>query len=64
MEREFDTSSLFRLQHDTTNFRAIIEMLEQYPDEDGLPEKNYCINSEDHDVVYSDYFANAAFSRG
>ena len=39
-------------------------MLEQYPDEDGLPEKNYCINSEDHDVVYSDYFANAAFSRG
>ena len=64
MEREFDSSRLERLQHDTQDFRAMIKMLERLSDEESVPEKNYCINSEDRAVVYSKYFSDVAFSRG
>lgn len=64
MERAFDTASLIRLRHDTLDFRAIIDTLNQCPEEDSLPEKNHCIYSVEYDEFSSDYCSNDAFSCG
>lgn len=63
MEHDFDTASLIRLRHDTIEFWALMDMLDQCPTEEVLPEKNHCIFSVDYDELSSDCWDLDVFSR-
>lgn len=64
MEHDFDTASLIRLRNDTFAFRAVMDMLDQCPTEEVLPEKNHCIFSVDYDELSSDCWDLDIFSHG
>ena len=60
----YDSTRMNQLQHDTKIFQETMDMLSDFFAQDDMSARNYCINSEHPVVVYSDYFADAAFSRG
>ena len=60
----YDSTRIDQMEHDVRLFQETSDLIDRFYMMDKTPTRNYCINSDNLGVVYSDYFANAKFSRG
>jgi len=60
----YDSTRLDQVQHEENLFQITTDFLDRFSAGSSVPVRNYCINSKNLGVVYSDYFADAQFSRG